>query len=78
MTQEELDTIQSATITEHPGESRTLDIITKDGASFSGDLSRECSYSSGELDLSKVTIYLTKLQKKKSRDDDILCIWFVE
>jgi hypothetical protein len=78
MTQEELDTIQSATITEHPGESRTLDIITKDGASFSGDLSRVCSYSSGELDLSKVTIYLTKLQKKKSRDDDILCIWFVE
>lgn len=75
MTQEELDTIQSATITEHPGELRSLDILTKDGANLSGDLSPKCSYPSGKLDLSKVTIYLTKMQ---SKDDDILCRWIVE
>lgn len=81
MTQEEFDTIQSATITERSGEYgewRTLDIITKEGAELSGVLSPSCSYPSGELDISNITIYLTKIQKMKDKDAEILCRWIVE
>lgn len=73
--------IVKATVTDRQGEFgnwRTLDVETKNGSRLSGVLSAKCNVASGDVDIAKARIFLTKVKKAGAPDNTAIDRWVIE